>query len=404
MTPGGRRVAVTGCGCVSALGVGVGPFWQAAAAARHGFRRVGTEFGLTGDWLAAPAADYRPAEHFDAGALRFLDRNTQFALVAAREAVAMAGLSFDAELAERAAVVMGTGVGGITTLEEGYASLYGERKDRVHPFTVPRSMSNAAAGQISVAFKLRGPTFALASACASSTHAIGEAFLMLRTGRADVAIAGGSEACISNGSIRAWDALRVLARQCCRPFSAGRDGMVLGEGAGVLVLEDREHALARGASVLAEIVGYGCNADAGDLTLPSQDGIAAAMRRALADAGVEPQAIDYINAHGTGTLANDVSETRAVRQVFGAHAERLAVSSTKGVHGHAMGATGALETIATVQAMRAGLLPPTANYQGPDPQCDLDYVPNEARAQPIGAALVNSFAFGGLNAVLCLAR
>jgi nodulation protein E len=298
--------------------------------------------------------------------------------------------------------VMGTGAGGVITMDDGYRALYGQGRDRVHPFTIPRSMVSAAAGHICVAFGLHGPSFSVSSACSSATNAIGEAFWMVRSGRADAALAGGSEACISNGSVRAWDALRVLARECCRPFSAGRDGMVLAEGAGVLVLEEMERARARGATVVAELAGYGASADAGDLTLPSEPGVAVAMSRALEDAGLAPEEVDYVNAHGTGTLINDATESKALKRVYGSHAAKLAVSSTKSTHGHAMGATGALEAIATLEAIRTRTLPPTANYLGPDPDCDLDYVPNTARPAAIRAAMVNSFAFGGLNAVLCL--
>jgi nodulation protein E len=326
----------------------------------------------------------------------------QVALVAAKEAVAMAGLEWDEPLRERTAVVMGTGAGGVISTDDAYRSLYAQGRDRVHPFTISRSMVSAAAGHICTAFGLHGPSFAVSSACASATHAIGEAMWLIRTGRADLALAGGSEACIGNGSVRAWSALRVLALECCRPFSKGRDGMVLGEGAGVLVLEDAERAHARGADVIAVLAGYGASADAGDLALPSEVGIALAMSRAVEDAGVASAAIDYVNAHGTGTLANDATETVAIKRVFGARAAALAVSSTKSTHGHAMGAAGALEAIATLQALRTGIVPPTANYLGFDPACDLDYVPNDARAAEIRGALMNSFAFGGLNAVLCL--
>ena len=261
-------------------------------------------------------------------------------------------------------------------------------------------MVDAPASQISMTCGLRGPAFVVASACASATHAIGLAFHMVRSGGVPVAVTGGTEACIAFGTMKGWEALRVLAPDTCRPFSRDRKGMVLGEGAAILVLEPLDHATARGADILGEIVGFGMSADAGDLTAPDPDGMVRAMTAALADAALTPDAIDYVNAHGTATTANDSTETTALHATFGAHARRLAISSTKSMVGHALGAAGALEAVATLRALREGVVPPTMNYLGPDPACDLDYVPNEARRQPLRAALSNSFAFGGLNAVL----
>ena len=263
-------------------------------------------------------------------------------------------------------------------------------------------MANAAASHVSMEFGITGPAFAVSSACASANHAIGLAFDMVRRGQMRAAIAGGSEACITVGSLKGWEALRVLATDTCRPFCRDRRGMVLGEGAGIFVLETLETARARGAPILAELAGFGMSADAADLVLPSETGAARAIAGALKDAGLAPERIDYVNAHGTGTAANDVAETRALRRVFGDHAGRLAVSSTKAVHGHALGAAGAIELVAAVRAITDGVVPPTANFTAPDPDCDLDYVPNEARERTVGAALSNSFAFGGLNAVLAL--
>jgi nodulation protein E len=265
-------------------------------------------------------------------------------------------------------------------------------------------MSNAGASAISMEFGLTGPAFSIASACASANHAIAIAQQLVRSGAADVAITGGAEATITLGTLRGWEAMRIMAPDTCRPFSAGRRGMVLGEGAGIFVLEPLERALARGAPILAELAGTGMSSDASDITLPTVEGPASAMRLALADAGLAPEAIDYINAHGTGTLANDATETKAIRAVFGAHAGKLAVSSTKAMHGHALGAAGGLELAATLLAMQHGVVPPTINYTGADPACDLDVVPNEARPRVIDAALSNSFAFGGLNAVIALRR
>jgi nodulation protein E len=265
-------------------------------------------------------------------------------------------------------------------------------------------MTNASASQISIAYGLRGPTYAVASACASANHAIIQAAQMIRFGMVDAAITGGTEACLSYGALRAWEAMRVLADDTCRPFSANRRGLVLGEGAAIFVLESLEHAQARGASILAELAGTGMSADASDIVMPNPEGAAMAMRQAMDEAGLAPQDVDYVNAHGTGTQANDATETRAIRLAFGAHADRLAVSSTKSMHGHALGASGALELVAAIGALRDGVVPPTANLDQPDPACDLDYVPNTAREMPVRAVLSNSFAFGGLNAVLALRR
>jgi nodulation protein E len=299
-------------------------------------------------------------------------------------------------------VVLGAGVGGQTTQDENYFRVYREGAKRLHPFTIPKLMISAAASHITMEHGITGPSFTVASACASANHAIGIAFHMVRSGSVEVAITGGTEATITFGTMKGWDALRVMAPDTCRPFSRDRKGMVLGEGAAVAVLESLERAQARGAEILAEVVGFGMRSDAGDIVLPSPEGAAAAIRGCLADARLAPEQVDYINAHGTGTAANDITETKAIHAVMGPHAKRLAVSSTKSMHGHALGAAGALELAATVIALRDGFIPPTANFTEADAQCDLDYVPNEARAQPIGVAMSNSFAFGGQNAVLGL--
>jgi nodulation protein E len=290
------------------------------------------------------------------------------------------------------------------TLDDTYRRVYLEKKKRVFPLSIPRLMINAAASQISMYCGLRGPAFVIASACASATHAIGVAFHMVRSGAVDCAVTGGSEACISFGTMRGWEAMRVMAPEVCRPFSIGREGMMIGEGAAVLILEPLERAQKRGAQILGEIVGFGMTADAADLTAPDVGGMSRAMEGALADAGLAPQDIQYINAHGTGTAANDETETKALHEVFGGHAGKLAVSSTKSMVGHSLGAAGALEMVATIMAVREGIAPPTTGYLGPDPACDLDYVPNKARAMDIDAALSNSFAFGGLNAVLAVKK
>ncbi len=400
-----QRVVITGMGCVSALGLSAGATWRAM---REGQAGIAALTGLPAADIRTPIAaqlkGYEPTAHFDEKRLVLLDPVSQYALVAAREALAQSGLAFDESLAERTAVVIGTGIGGATTQDQTARRLYGEGNPRVHPMAIVRVMPNAPASQISLEFGLRGPAFAVASACASANHAIGQALLLLRSGAAEVALTGGTEACITVGGVKAWEAMRVLADDTCRPFSRHRRGLVLGEGAGIFVLETIERAQARGAPILAELCGAGMSADASDIVMPDASGAARAMRAALAQAGLAAADIGYINAHGTGTLANDATETRAIRAVFGAHADALAVSSTKSMHGHALGAGGAIELVAVIGALREGVVPPTINYLEPDPECDLDVVPNVAQQRPVAAALSNSFAFGGLNAVLALRR
>jgi len=405
--PDSRRVAITGMGAISPLGVGAEALWQGL---REGRSAIGPLHHPDAERLRVKVAaqvpdSFDPAANIDERTLPMLDRTSEFALHAAREAVAQSGLDFrQGQLGLRTAVIVGTGVGGETTQDEQSRRLYGENAARAHPLTIVRLMTNASASHISIAWGLRGPTFAVASACASANHAIIQAAQMIRWGLADVAITGGTEACLTYGALKAWEAMRVLADDTCRPFSINRRGLVLGEGAGIFVLESMEHAQARGATILAELAGSGMTADATDIVMPSADGAAAAMRQALDDAGLAPQDVDYVNAHGTGTQANDVTESRAIRLAFGAHAERLAVSSTKSMHGHALGASGALELVAVIGALRDSVVPPTANLDQVDPACDLDYVPNVGRPMPVRAALSNSFAFGGLNAVLALKR
>jgi nodulation protein E len=401
-----RRVVVTGLGCVTPYGIGVGPFWAGLSAGRSAIAQIEKMEGAErlNIRVAALLESFDPLEHFDEKQLQTVDRVAQFGLLAAREAVAASGIAVEGMAAERAAVILGGGIGGLNTLEDGYKRLYRDGTSRTHPMTVPRQMLNSAASNVSMTHGFKGPCFAISSACSSANHAIGEAYWMIRSGRADVAISGGCEAPVTYGMVRAWESLRVLAPDTCRPFSANRRGLVLGEGAAIVVMETLEGALARGAPILAEIAGYGVTADAGDIVQPSAEGAAAAIRQALSTAGLAPEAIDYINAHGTGTVLNDRTETAAVRAVFGAHADRLAISATKSMHGHALGAAGALELVALVQTIRDGIIPPTANYLGPDPLCDLDCVPNEPRRAQVGAALSNSFAFGGLNAVLAVRR
>jgi nodulation protein E len=401
-----QRVVITGIGCVGQLGLDASATWNAMVQGKTGIRPIQ---GFSGAGLKVSVAGqlqgYDAASQFPAKQLVLLDPVSQYALSAAREAVAQSGLDFAQEsLGNRTAVVIGTGAGGEATRDDSMRRLYGERNPRVHPLSIVRSMANAPASQLCMEFGLRGPAFVVSSACASSNHAIGQAMQMLRHGLADVALTGGSEACLSLGVIKAWEAMRVLSDDTCRPFSKDRRGLVLGEGAGVFVIETLAHAQARDALILAELAGVGMSSDAGDIVMPDSNGAARAMSCALADAACTEDAIDYINAHGTGTPANDATETRAIRSVFGDHANTLLVSSTKSMHGHLLGAAGAIELVATVGALRHGVVPPTINYTTPDPACDLDVVPNTAREHAVRFALSNSFAFGGLNAVLALRR
>ena len=330
---------------------------------------------------------------------RTTDLFVQFALAAAAEALGDAGLT-DAIAGPRTAVVMGTGIGGETTRDVESRRLYRDGARRADPLTIPKLMPSAASSRIAIAYGVTGPVFAVTSACSSATHAIGLAFHMVRAGMVDAAIAGGSEACLTLGTLKAWDALRVLAPDCCRPFSLGRKGLVLGEGAGVLVLERFERARARGSRIVAELAGFGMSSDAGDMLRPNVDGPVQAMRAALADGCVSIDDVGHINAHGSGTRTNDMIETQAIARVFGQRTAQIAVTSTKAVHGHALGASGALEALATARAIRDGVIPPIASFLARDPECDLDVVVGEPREMAINAALSNSLAFGGLNAVL----
>jgi len=400
------RVVVTGLGAVTPLGHTVASYWENLKAGVSGLgpiTLVPTPEELTQKVVAEVKA-FDPLKHFPERQLSTLDRVSQFAVVAAREAIAHAGIAFDMPLSVRTATIVGTGVGGQTTQDDSFRRIYVDKRTRVFPLTIPKLMVNAPASQISMACGLRGPAFAIASACASATHAIGLAFHMVRAGSVDCAVTGGAEACITFGTLRGWEAMRVMSPDVCRPFSKDRMGLILGEGAAMMVLEPLERAQARGAEILGEIVGFGMSADAADLTAPDQGGMVRAIRAALDDARLGLDDIQYVNAHGTGTAANDETETKALHEAFGPHARQLAISSTKSMVGHALGGAGALELVATLLAMRESVAPPTIGYLGPDPACDLDYVPNTAREMRIEAAVSNSFAFGGLNAVLAVKR
>lgn len=400
-----NRVVVTGLGVCAAPGKNARDF---AASLKAGKSAIGPITIIPTDALntknGAQVSDFDPSTYFDRGKLALYDRSTQFGLVAAREAIAQSGLDFRAGLGADTAAIIGCGVGGQATQDENYHRLYAEGAKRLHPFTIPKLMINAPCSHVTMEHGITGPSFVVASACSSSNHAIGVAFQMVRAGMVAVAVTGGTESVFTFGTIKGWEALRVMAPDTCRPFSRDRRGMVLGEGAAMLVLETRDRAVARGAEILAEIIGFGSSSDAGDIVLPSAEGAAAAVAACLKDAGIAPSAVDYVNAHGTGTTANDATETKALHVVFGDHAKKLAVSSTKSMHGHTLGAAGAIELAATILAMRGGFIPPTANFTAPDPQCDLDYVPNETRAAQIELAISNSFAFGGHNAVVAVRR
>lgn len=402
------RVVVTGIGVLSALGPDRETFWQSLARGESGIGPIPNDVGpVPEEGMAlvrfkngAVLRGYDPEAHFDRKRLTFMDRFAQYSVVAAREAVRQAGIDWSPELRERAAIVTGSCMGGRATEEVGYWELFHNCRNRVHPLTIPLGMSNAGASHVSVEFGVQGPSFTISTACSSSTHAIGHAYWMVRSGAAPLAIAGGSESPMFLGGLKAWEAMRVVSPDTCRPFSLDRTGMVLGEGAAMLILEPIERALARGAKPLAEIIGFGMSADACHMTQPSPEGAAMALRAVLRDSGLAPEAVGYINAHGTGTDANDRTEVLALRSVFGHHADKFAISSTKSMHGHTLGAAGAIEAAATVLALERGILPPTANFTVPDPACDLDVIPNQSRAVQVEHAISESFAFGGLNAAL----
>ncbi|WP_281825551.1 beta-ketoacyl-[acyl-carrier-protein] synthase family protein [Jannaschia rubra] len=398
-----RRVVITGAGTVNALGTDVAATMEAMREGRSGIGPLDLpDADRLTIRIGAQVRGHDPAAHFDRQRIAMLDRYAQFALMAAGQAVAQAGLTFDAALADRSGVILGTSGGGLITQDESYREVYAHGKNRVHPFVVPRLMNSAAAAQIAMAHNLMGPSFTVSSACASSNHAIAQAVQMIRTGMAPVMLTGGAEAMLCFGGVKAWEGLRVMSNDTCRPFCATRSGMVQGEGAGVFVLEERDHARARGAEILAEIAGVAMTSDAFDIVMPSQRGAERAMAGALADAGLDAGDVAYVNAHGTATAANDRIESAAIGRVFGVRTDGLMVSSTKSMHGHCIGATGAIELLACIMALRDGVVAPTANFVAPDPECPLDVVPNEARQARVTACLSNAFAFGGMNAVLAL--
>ena len=403
-----RRVAVTGQGVVSPLGNDPQTLFAALMAGRSGIGRLQAEFAEQLDCRIVAHSSIDPLAYFSRSEAAGLDRVSQFALIAARQGIASAGLDATQLDLAKTGICFGTGMAGAGALEDAYVRLYRDNAKRLKPFTILMAMSGASASQIALELKLAGPNLTYSTACSSSSVAIGEAFRLIRDGYADTMLAGGAEALLTYASIRAWEALRTLAKEdpndpsaSCKPFSADRSGLVLGEGAAIVVLEDWDKAVARGANILAELVGYGSGNDCAHITQPSVAGQAGAMKAALADAGLAPEAIDYINPHGTGTVLNDRTETAAIKEVFGEHAYRIPVSSTKSMIGHLMGASGAVEFVVCIEALRQQAVPPTQHLTVPDPACDLDYVPGLGRPHvKLDYVMSNSFAFGGTGAVL----
>lgn len=400
-----KRVAITGAGTVNALAKDVVGTYAAYADGRCGITELDIrDKDRLSTRIGGQVHDWNVETLFNRHQIALFDKFTQFTLIAARQAIAQSGLNFDGELGDDAGVVLGTAAGGVNTWDDNYRSVYEEGKNRVHPFVVPRLMNNAGASHVSMEFNLRGPSFTVSTACASSNHAMGLAFQMVRAGGAKVIVTGGSESMLCFGGIKAWEGLRVMSSDACRPFSLTRSGMVQGEGAAIFVFEDYDHARARGAEILAEVIGFAMTSDASDIVMPSRKGAARAIAGALRDARLNPEDVGYINAHGTGTAANDKTECAALADVFGTQVDRLMISSTKSMHGHLIGGTGAVELLACLLALQHGIVAPTIGYEKPDPECALDVVPNTARQAKVNVVMSNAFAFGGMNAVLALRK
>ena len=400
-----NRVVITGAGTVNALAHDVPGTFEAFREGRCGITDLDIrDKDRLSIQIGGQVHNWDPEAYFNRQQIALYDKFTQFTLLSARQAVAQSGLNFDGRLGYEAGVVLGTAGGGVNTWDDNYRAVYEEGKNRVHPFVVPKLMNNAAASHVSMEFNLKGPSFTVATACASSNHAMGLAFQMVRAGGAKVMLTGGSESMLCFGGIKAWEGLRVMSKDACRPFSLNRNGMVQGEGAAIFVFEDYDHARARGAEILAEVIGFAMTSDAADIVMPSKQGAARAISGALRDAKINGEDVGYINAHGTGTAANDKTECAAVADVFGHHADRLMISSTKSMHGHLIGGTGAVELLACIMALRDGVIAPTIGYEEADPECALDVVPNTARDAEVEVCLSNAFAFGGFNAVIALRR
>ncbi|NCX28560.1 MAG: beta-ketoacyl-[acyl-carrier-protein] synthase family protein [Rhodobacterales bacterium] len=398
-----NRVAITGAGTINSLGHSVKETLESMAAGSCGIGELSfRDVDRLDIKIGGQVKDFVPTTVFNRQQLSLYDRVTQFTLIAAKEAIKQSGITFSGELSARSGVVLGTAGGGVSTWDDNYRAVYEEGKNRVHPFVVPKLMNNAAASHVSMEYNLKGPSFTVSTACASSNHAMAQAFQMVRSGLSDVMITGGSESMLCFGGVKAWEGLRVMSKDACRPFSANRNGMVQGEGAAIFVLENFDNARKRGAEILAEVIGYAMSSDASDIVMPSKQGAARAIKGALIDAQLNSEEVQYINAHGTGTAANDKTECAAVADVFGKHADNLMISSTKSMHGHVIGGTGAIELLACIMAVKDGIVAPTIGYEEADPECALDIVPNQSREAKVDVALSNAFAFGGLNAVLAI--
>ena len=399
-----RNVVITGVGSVSALGIDTATFWHSLVSGNTAIQSVEPLCENSKIALAARVPDFDPEQFFSPDEITLLDRFSQLAVIAAREAIADAGFAGKDKTLSTAAAIIGSGCGGKSTDEDTYDQLYRQQRKRVHPLTIPKGMPSAAASMVSMLLGIKGPSFSVASACASGAHAVIQGSMMIQSGMVDVALVGGTDAPFTYGLLKSWEALRVASDDTCRPFCADRSGIVLGEGAGMLVLESEAHAKQRDANIYVELAGFDMTSDAGHITRPNVEGIAKALENALEHAVLDPGEVDYINAHGTGTTANDIAETEAINQVFGDHAKKLVVSSTKSMHGHALGASSALELVASTLAAHHGIVPPTANFTVADEQCNLDYVPNIAREKEINIAISNSFAFGGLNTAIAIRK
>ena len=398
-----NRVAITGSGTINSLGHSVEETFVNMAEGLCGIGPLSfRDVDRLDIKIGGQVKDFDPTTVFNRQQLSLYDRVTQFTLIAAKEAIEQSGIVFSGELAAKSGVVLGTAGGGVSTWDDNYRAVYEEGKNRVHPFGVPKLMNNAAASHVSMEDNLKGPSFTVSTACASSNHAIAQAFQMVRSGLSDVMVTGGSESMLCFGGVKAWEGLRVMSKDACRPFSANRNGMVQGEGAAIFVLENFDKAKINNAVILAEVIGYAMSSDASDIVMPSKQGAARAIKGALLDARLNPEDVKYINAHGTGTAANDKTECAAVADVFGRHADNLMLSSTKSMHGHLIGGTGAVELLACIMAVKDGIIAPTIGYEEADPECALDVVPNQAREAEVDVALSNAFAFGGLNAVLAV--
>ena len=408
-----RRVVVTGMGLVTSVGIGVEQSWQNLLAGKSGIDRI-TLFDATdfATQIAGEVKGFEPEAFIDKKEARRMDRFVQFGMAASHMAMTMAGFDkpFEGEEAGRVATILGSGIGGLGTLEDEHKTLLAKGPRRLSPFFIPMMIVNLLPGHVSIRWGARGPSWSPVSACATGAHAIGEAFRTVQRGDADVAICGGAEAAITPLGIGGFNAMRAMSTRndsphtASRPFDKDRDGFVQGEGAGIFVIEELEHAKKRGANIICELVGYATNADASHITAPSPDGAPKCIELALRDAKLDPKDVGYVNAHGTSTPLNDANETAAIKKVFGDHAYKVAVSSTKSMTGHTLGAAGGIEAVISALAIARGVLPPTMNYTTPDPDCDLDYVPNQAREVRVDAAISNSFGFGGTNVVLALKR